>query len=129
MSMTNCSICEKIYDSDFELEDYKGECICDACFENTTSEDERPDNDRDNKGLLSVDEVNVILRMQENELKDLYTLQQAREIVVAEIMACASLKIIEPRMDSRIGWVGEEATTDEVLSLLMEGKGWVINQI
>ena len=34
MSMIMCINCDKIYDTDFQLEvDEDGDCICDACYE------------------------------------------------------------------------------------------------
>ena len=34
MSICKCAICDKIYDTDFEMEvDKEGNCICDNCAE------------------------------------------------------------------------------------------------
>ena len=39
MSMARCAICEKIYDTDFQMEvDEMGNCICDNCFEEKAQE-------------------------------------------------------------------------------------------
>lgn len=33
MSMMKCGLCDKIYDTDFEMEvDINGNCICDNCY-------------------------------------------------------------------------------------------------
>jgi hypothetical protein len=34
MSICKCAICDKIYDTDFQMEvDEDGDCICDNCYE------------------------------------------------------------------------------------------------
>ena len=39
MSMTRCTSCEEIYDTDFQLNiDEQGDCICDNCWEEKATE-------------------------------------------------------------------------------------------
>lgn len=46
MSMAVCPICEKLFDTDYELNvDNNGDCVCDDCYE--CYEDEEDDDEED----------------------------------------------------------------------------------